>query len=94
MTETTTQPCPVCGGPSVSSTDRIDFYLLPFGLAVHNRRCVKCRHRFQTATQMTCEERERAKAGRFAKTEAPARGDWLPEQADWWHFDADEWGFN
>ena len=93
MTETTTQPCPVCGGPSEPAR-RPDFYLLRFGLTVHSRRCTNCDHLYQVATQMTCEERERAKAGRFAKTEAPARSGWLPEQADWWYFNADGLDFN
>lgn len=94
MTDTTeTPPCPVCGGPSEPAR-RPDFHLLRFGLTVHSRRCTNCGHHFQRARGMTADERDRARAGRFARTEAPARGDWLPEQADWWDFNADELDFN
>ena len=75
-------PCPVCGGVSVP-TDRPDFYLLTLGLTVHNRRCAGCRHRFQTARGMTADERDRARAGRSAKTEAP---DLAPPCSDVWDF--------
>ena len=83
MTDTTeTPPCPVCGGPSEPAS-RPDFPLLAFGLIVTNRRCARCGHRFQAARGMTADERDRARAGRFAKTEAP---DPAPPFSDGWDF--------